>query len=357
MAWAASSIALKALNHTYSTVLLSRAKMMKDYTSTMSLNLYVKLQIQISIEALTMTVLDPRCVPFIAISVVISSVRSQDFVTRARSNFWQDELLWAAAWLYKAIKSSTYLSYVQNNIHNSESPYAGGRFAEFGWDTKHAGIYVLVSKAILTLSYESVYYCVLQLVFAKVIEPSSFVVNADKFICSVLPESPSRHPKLLSKTGGSNMQHSTTLSFLLLVYARYLTRSNRVIQCGNVVANHPQLVQIAKRQVMDYILGDNQLDMSYMVGYGKKFPQKIHHRGSSLPSIDKHPQRIKCHEGSSYFCSTTPSPNVLVGAVVGGPDMQDKNEDSRAHFPHSEPTTYINAPPVGLLAYFKQHAS
>ena len=83
--------------------------------------------------------------------------------------------------------------------------------------------------------------------------------------------------------------------------------------------------------------------MSYMVGYGKKFPQKIHHRGSSLPSIDKHPQSIKCQEGSSYFYSTSPNPNLLVGAVVGGPDMEDKYDDSRADFPHSEPTTYINA--------------
>lgn len=63
--------------------------------------------------------------------------------------------------------------------------------------------------------------------------------------------------------------------------------------------------------------------MSYMVGYGNKFPQRIHHRGSSLPSMDQHPQHIECKAGTPYFLSKNPNPNLLVGAVVGGPDIED----------------------------------
>lgn len=92
--------------------------------------------------------------------------------------------------------------------------------------------------------------------------------------------------------------------------------------------------------------------MSYIVGYSNKYPQKIHHRGSSLPSIDAYPSKLQCHEGSFYFFSSKPNPNILEGAVVGGPDMNDKYKDSRADFPHSEPATYINAPLVGLVAFF-----
>lgn len=106
---------------------------------------------------------------------------------------------------------------------------------------------------------------------------------------------------------------------------------------------------------VDYILGSNPLNMSYMVGYGKKFPQRIHHRGSSLPSVGQHPQQIGCKEGSVYFGSSNPNPNELTGAVVGGPDIKDAYTDSRVDFVHSEPTTYINAPFVGVLAYFKSH--
>ena len=106
---------------------------------------------------------------------------------------------------------------------------------------------------------------------------------------------------------------------------------------------------------VDYILGSNPLKMSYMVGYGNKFPQRIHHRASSLPSISQHPQKIGCRDGTKYFNSDEPNPNTLTGAVVGGPDIKDSYNDSRADFVQSEPTTYINAPLVGLLAYFKTH--
>lgn len=71
----------------------------------------------------------------------------------------------------------------------------------------------------------------------------------------------------------------------------------------------------------DYLLGSNPLSMSYMVGYGRKFPRRIHHRGSSLPSIDTHPKHVKCLEGSIFFKSKYPNFNLLTGAIVGGPDI------------------------------------
>ena len=107
---------------------------------------------------------------------------------------------------------------------------------------------------------------------------------------------------------------------------------------------------------MDYILGDNPMQMSYMVGYGKKFPQFIHHRGSSVPSVAAHPAPIQCKEGSKYFESKDPNPNLLVGALVGGPNVTDKFSDTRSMFEQTEPTTYINAPLVGILGYFSARA-
>lgn len=107
---------------------------------------------------------------------------------------------------------------------------------------------------------------------------------------------------------------------------------------------------------VDYILGDNPLRMSYMVGYGSRYPLRIHHRGSSLPSVAAHPARIGCKAGATYYASAAPNPNLLVGAVVGGPsNTSDAFPDARAVFQQSEPTTYINAPLLGLLAYFSAH--
>lgn len=108
---------------------------------------------------------------------------------------------------------------------------------------------------------------------------------------------------------------------------------------------------------VDYILGSNPERMSYMVGYGSKFPQRIHHRASSLPSVDQHADHIACKDGTPYFLSSAANPNQLTGAVVGGPDSDDSYADDRVDAAKSEPTTYVNAPLVGLLAYFKSRSS
>ncbi|KAK1380629.1 Endoglucanase [Heracleum sosnowskyi] len=257
------------------------------------------------------------------------------------NNGYQDELLWGAAWLHKASRRREYREYI---IRNEVVLRAGDTINEFGWDNKHAGINVLISKEVL---------------MGKSNQLKSFQINADSFICSILPGI--SHPQvqyspggLIFKAGGSNMQHVTSLSFLLLVYSNYLSHANHAVPCGQKSASPALLKRLAKHQV-DYILGDNPMRMSYMVGYGARYPQRIHHRGSSLPSVRAHPARIGCKAGSRYFLSPNPNPNLLVGAVVGGPNSSDAFPDSRPFFQESEPTTYINAPLVGLLAYFSAH--
>ncbi|XP_057813362.2 endoglucanase 8 [Cryptomeria japonica] len=254
---------------------------------------------------------------------------------------YQDELLWGAAWLHKASKNHSYITYIQTN---GKILGADENINEFGWDNKHAGINVLVSKEFL---------------LGKVSSLETYKGYADDFICTLLPQTTSAHVPftsggLIYKPGGSNMQHVTAISFLLLAYANYLGHSSQHVQCANMEVTPATLRSAAKLQV-DYILGDNPVKLSYMVGYGQHFPKYIHHRGSSLPSVIEHPSHISCKEGSQYFFSVNPNPNVLVGAIVGGPDMNDQYQDNRPNFRQSEPTTYINAPLVGALAFFHGH--
>ncbi|CAN1217865.1 Endoglucanase 17 [Linum perenne] len=193
---------------------------------------------------------------------------------------YEDELMWAAAWLHRATKLSIYLNYVKTNAQSL------GHAAEF----------------------------------------EDFKDHSDNFVCSIVPGVPNYSSQytpggLLYKLGDGNMQYVTSTSFLLLTYAKYLAVSGKSVNCGGTVVRAGKLRSIAKRQV-DYLLGENPLKMSYMVGYGKKMMN-----------------------------SQSPNPNVLVGAVVGGPDQGDGFLDQRNDHEHSEPTTYINAPLVGSLAY------
>lgn len=54
---------------------------------------------------------------------------------------------------------------------------------------------------------------------------------------------------LIFKAGGSNMQHVTSLSFLLLTYSNYLSHANKVVPCGETTASPALLKRLAKRQV------------------------------------------------------------------------------------------------------------
>jgi hypothetical protein len=68
-----------------------------------------------------------------------------------------------------------------------------------------------------------------------------------------------------------------------------------------------------------------------------------------MPSVRDHPGR---NDGFQYLHSSEPDRNVLVGAVVGGPDSSDAYSDSRDNYAQAEPSTYTNAPLVGALAFF-----
>ncbi|KAE9450910.1 hypothetical protein C3L33_17190, partial [Rhododendron williamsianum] len=169
-----------------------------------------------------------------------------------------DELLWGAAWLHKASRRREYREYI---VNNEVILRAGETINEFGWDNKHAGINVLISKEVL---------------MGRADDLRSFQNNADGFICSILPGISHAQVQyspggLIFKAGGSNMQHVTSLSFLLLAYSNYLSHSNHIVPCEGRSVSPALLKQLAKRQV-DYILGDNPMRMSYMVyAFGQSY--------------------------------------------------------------------------------------
>lgn len=88
-----------------------------------------------------------------------------------------------------------------------------------------------------------------------------------------------------------------------------------------------------------------------MVGYGNNFPQRVHHRGSSIVSIKANPKFVSCVGGyATWFSSKKSNTNILTGAIVGGPDAYDDFADERKNYEQTEPATYNNAPLIGVLA-------
>jgi hypothetical protein len=91
----------------------------------------------------------------------------------------------------------------------------------------------------------------------------------------------------------------------------------------------------AKSQI-DYILGDNPANMSYIIGFGSNYPKHPHHRAASG------------YVGWDNWKS--PAKNVLTGALVGGPDNSDRYTDETDKFTCTEVGIDYNAGLVGAMA-------
>ncbi|MEA5424845.1 glycoside hydrolase family 9 protein [Synechococcus sp. CCY9202] len=91
---------------------------------------------------------------------------------------------------------------------------------------------------------------------------------------------------------------------------------------------------------VDYILGDNPRQFSYMVGYGDAYAQQPHHRAASGVSWDD-------------FRNDQPNAHTLVGALVGGPSQASDfaYADRRDDYISNEVALDYNAGLTGALAF------
>ncbi|KAJ4710439.1 Endoglucanase, partial [Melia azedarach] len=315
-AFAASSIAFKPYNSSYSNLLLLHAKQLFSFADQFR-------------------------------GFYDDSIKSaKQFYT---SSGYSDELLWAATWLYRATNDEYYLKYVVNNAE-----YMGGTgwaVKEFSWDNKYGGVQVLLSRLLLEgKGVSSAYTSTLKQYKAK----------ADYFACACVQKNGGYNVHLTP--GGliyvrewNNLQYASAAAFLLAVYSDYLSAANAKLTCPNGQVEPQELFKFAKSQA-DYILGKNPKSLSYLVGYGTKFPVHVHHRGSSIASIYNLHSEVGCVQGfETWYRRIAGNPNVMYGALVGGPDQNDNFSDDRSNYEQTEPTLSASAPLVGLFS--KLHGS
>lgn len=100
----------------------------------------------------------------------------------------------------------------------------------------------------------------------------------------------------------------------------------------------------------DYILGKNPKSMSYLVGYGQNYPIHVHHRGASIAPVSLLHSAVGCVQGfDSWYRRLEANPNVIHGALVGGPNAYDQFTDDRSVYEQTEPTLSGTAPLVGVF--------
>ncbi|MQM19986.1 hypothetical protein Taro_052998 [Colocasia esculenta] len=256
------------------------------------------------------------------------------------SSYW-DEFVWGGAWLYYATGNVTYL---QLATHPTLAKHAGAfwggpDYGVFSWDSKLPGAQVLLSRLRLFLSPGYPYEEIL----------TTFHNQTSNVMCSYLPMFTSFNRTkggLIQLNHGrpQPLQYVVNAAFLASVFSDYMEASDTPgWYCGPNFYSTEVLRNFARTQI-DYILGNNPQKMSYLVGYGKRYPKHVHHRGASIP---KNGVKYGCKAGWKLRDTTKPNPNTIVGAMVAGPDKHDGFKDVRTNYNYTEPTLAGNA---GLVA-------
>lgn len=256
------------------------------------------------------------------------------------SGYW-DEYMWGAAWMFYATGNTSYLTLATapGLSRNAKVARMIPDLSVLSWDNKLPAAMLLLVRTRLFLNPGYPYEEMLK----------SYHNLTALNMCSYLQRynvfNWTRGGMIqLNHGGGQPLQYVANAAFLASLYADYMNASGVPgWYCGPSFITLKTIRSFATSQI-DYILGANPSKMSYVVGYGSKFPKHVHHRGASIPR-DK--VKYSCTGGWKWRDSRNPNPNNITGAMVGGPDKFDKFQDVRTSFRYTEPTMAGNA---GLTA-------
>ena len=232
----------------------------------------------------------------------------------------RDELIWSAIWLHKAKQaqdsgySGEYLPFAETEYQSMSKPYN----YTYQFDDKSYAIYVLLAQATGNIEYQQ--------------RAEAWL---DYWTVGYQGERIQYTPgglAFLVKWGSLPLVANT--SFLAFIYSDWL----KATQGNSETAERYH--DFAVRQI-NYILGDNPSRRSYVIGYGDNYPQNPHHRtahGSWMNDV-RNPQQTR---------------NLLIGALVGGPDGAENWEDDRNDWVRNEVGVSYNAGFTGALAKMYQ---
>jgi endoglucanase len=226
---------------------------------------------------------------------------------------YKDELVWGAVWLYLAGGDNTYLAKAESYYDSlNTEPQSATRSYKWtiAWDDKSYGCYVLLAKITGKQKYKDdaqrwLDYWTVGVEGQKVKYTPGGLAWLDQW--------------------GSN-RYAANTAFSALVYA------DNVADATVKSRYH----DFAVRQI-NYMLGDNPLNRSLVVGYGANPPQHEHHRTAHgiYPS----------QAGDTDACA-----HVLYGALVGGPGSNDDYTDQRSNYTNNEVACDYNAGFTSALA-------
>ncbi len=216
---------------------------------------------------------------------------------------YRDELAWSAVWLHKAVQAAgetdnTYLD-------QAESYYSDPTWSH-DWDNKTPGTAVILAQETGKDKYKQAVETWLD----GWIDPNGSVSKTEGGLAWITP--------------WGSLRHAANTSLIAGIY-------------GETVNDKGGKYTTFAESQINYILGDNPRNFSYMVGFGENFPQNPHHRSAS---------------GTNDINNPDPNEYTLYGALVGGPKQANDfaYEDFRTDYQANEVALDYNAGLTGALA-------
>ena len=229
-------------------------------------------------------------------------------------NGHQDDIVWGAIWLHKAKQaqnaqySGNYLAKAISEYPAMDKPYD----YTIGYDDKSYGVYVLLAQETGDLEYQERAEAWLDF----------WTIGYQGKRVTYTPEGLA----FLNKWG--SLVGSSITSFVGFIYSDWLREQGMTEKAD-------RYRDFGFSQI-NYILGNNGDRRSYIVGFGNNFPRNPHHRTAH----------------GSWNDSKEPAQNrnLIIGALVGGPDEHDRWEDNRDDYIRNEVALNYNSGLVGALA-------
>lgn len=226
------------------------------------------------------------------------------------SNHFYDELFYAANWLYMATDDQAYLDLAESYIPNLGKEL-GSDELKYSWahcwdDVQQGGLLL-------------------------------YAINTkDEFYISRVK----KHVDYWTYASSDRMVDDMLIYVHTWGCCRYAASTGFIVAvaCDTVLADDGSVSDYKKfyETQINYILGDNPNNQSYVVGYGENAPKNPHHRTAhgSWKNAEADPETSR---------------HTLYGALVGGPNQDGTYEDDRGNYINNEVATDYNAGYTALL--------
>jgi endoglucanase len=243
---------------------------------------------------------------------------AKNFYNAAYGVYW-DEMAWGALWMYRATGDTFYLTKFREFYPKMGSETGTGTPVytwSQGWNDKAYGTYALAAVLLGDATYHTDTQRYLDFWSKPTaqgggVKTAGGLIVVDRF------------------NGWGTTRYAANTAFIALYYA------DRLAATDPKAATYKQF---GEKQI-NYILGDNPRNSSYMVGFGNNPPINVHHRGAhgswanniNLPVQQRH---------------------IIYGALAGGPSTADDfaYADDRTDFKRNELAVDYNAGLTSALA-------